>query len=420
MESIKKKPDVSLLRKFIPLNEWSNRKLEMLAETLEIKHAKTGENLVEFNSDESLTYYLVTGKVQLKAVDGKERTLDSKSPHAAAPLSQLLPHKIMATCLSPVKYISIESNLINLSVSSGQLSESPELDEDLAVNDEIIAHSDSVASQLALQLQDDLKQDQLNIPSLPEIATRVGRAIEDKSCNAESISRIIQTDPAITAKIVKAANSAFYGGHTPVETCSQAVIRLGMNVTHSLVVNYTMQDLFQTKSKAINLRMHRLWIHSIKVAAICYVLAKRCKAVNPDEAMAIGLLHDIGVAAILNQASKYPALISDPKAIDSAINELRSPFGSLILHSWRFSDSYISAAEEAENWMREIDGPTDYCDIVILAQLHSYVGSKTALSLPPLDQVPAVHRLALGPKKSIAILKGSNEEIEQTRSLLIQ
>jgi HD-like signal output (HDOD) protein len=419
MESTQKKPEVSLLRKFIPLNEWSNRKLEMLANSLEIKHAKTGEILVELNSEQELTHYLVSGKVQIKEADGGEHTLDAKSPHAAAPISQLLKHRFIATCLSPVRYISIDSSLIDLSTSNIQSFDDFKLEQDIATNSET-NEPDSVPSQLTKQLQADLQQDLLTIPSLPEIATRVGRAIEDESCNAEKIARIIQADPAITAKIVKAANSVFYGGHVPVESCPQAVIRLGMNVTHSLVVNYTMQDLFMTKSKQINLRMRQLWSHSIKVAAICYVLGKVCKTVNPDEAMAIGLLHDIGVAAILSQAAKYPDLISDPAEIDTAIDELRAPFGSLILKSWRFSDSYINAAEEAENWMRELDGPTDYTDVVILAQLHSYVGSRKVASLPPLDQVPAIHRLTLGPRKSIALLKKSDEEVEQTKSLLTQ
>jgi HD-like signal output (HDOD) protein len=391
----------------------------MLANSLEIKHAKTGEILVELNNEQELTHYLVTGKVHIKEADGREHTLDAKSPHAAAPISQLLQHRFIATCLTPVRYISVDSSLISLSISNNQQIDDFKLDQDSTTNS--AQNSPNTApNKLTKQLQQDLEQNELTIPSLPEVAIRVGRAIDDISCNAETIARIIQTDPAITAKIVKAANSVFYGGSTPVENCPKAVIRLGMNVTHSLVVNYTMQDLFKTKSKQINLRMHQLWVHSIKVAAICYVLGKHCKTVNPDEAMAIGLLHDIGVAAILSQAAKYPDLISDPAEIDAAINEFRAPFGSLILKSWRFSDSYINAAEEAENWMRELDGPTDYSDIVILAQLHSYVGSKKAATLPPLDEVPAVHRLTLGPRKSIALLKKSNEEIEQTKALLTQ
>ncbi len=423
MDSSKIKPEVSLLRKFIPLNEWSNRKLELLANDIEILRADTGEILIERGSSDEISYYLISGEVKLIAADGHSSRTDAESNHASNPLSQLLPRQYEVVCLSPVEYICVDSFLIGKTIAnhhSNGLPEGYEVNEGLPSENDSAAETVSVSNLLAKQLEKDLNQDRLNIPSLPEIATRVGRAIEEKSCNANTIARIIQTDPAITAKIVKAANSAFYGAQNPVGTCSQAVIRLGMTVTHSLVVNYTMRDLFQTKSKRLNRRMHDLWIHSIKVASICYVLAKRCKILNPDEAMAIGLLHDIGSAAIINQASNYLDIASNPAEVDSAIDELRAPFGSRILRSWRFSDQYITAAEEAENWMRDIEGPPDYCDILILAQLHSYVGSRKALFLPPLDQVPAVHRLILGPRKSIAILQGANEEIEQTRSLLIQ
>ncbi len=421
MNSFKKKPDVSILRKFIPLSEWSNRKLEMLANSLEIKQAKDGEILIKRDSDDGLSYYLISGKVQLSAQDGKTNQVDAESPHAAAPLSQLLPHKYEVVCLGPVEYISVDNYLVTQTISEkrpSNIHDGYEVSENPVSEDGSVADAKPFSNQLAIQLEEDLKQDRLSIPSLPEIATRVGRAIEEESCNAKTIARIIQTDPAITAKIVKAANSAFYGGHSPVETCTKAVVRLGMSVTNSLVVNYTMRDLFQTKSKQINLRMHKLWIHSIKVAAICYVLAKRYKAFNADEAMAIGLLHDIGIAAILNQASNYPELASDPAAMDLAIDELRGPFGSCILKSWRFPDAYITAVEEAENWMRDTEGAPDYCDILILAQLHSYVGTQKAQSVPPFDKIPAIPRLNLGPRQSIAVLQGLNEEIEQVKSLL--
>ncbi len=415
------RPEVSILRRFIPLNGWSNKKLEMLAGSIEIQHANTGETLIKRGSNDELSYYLISGKVQLTAADGHPRQIDAETSHAANPLSQLLPRQFDVICITPVKYICVENFLIGKSISDSQANgqiQGYEVSEGVVASDDEVVEDIGIANRFIVQLEDDLKQDRLNIPSLPEIATRVGRAIEEKSCNAHTIARIIQTDPAITAKIVKAANSAFYGAQNRVESCPQAVIRLGMTVTHSLVVNYTMRDLFKTKSKRLNQRMHKLWIHSIKVASICYVLAKHCSRLNPDEAMAIGLLHDIGVAAIISQASNYPEIASDLDAVDAAIKEMRGPFGSRLLRSWRFPEPYIDAANEAENWMRDSEGATDYCDILILAQLHSYVGSDKALSLPPLDQVPAVHNLTLEPRKSIAILQGANEEIEQTRSLL--
>ncbi len=427
------KPDISLLRHFIPLNEWNNTKLELLSHSLEIRYAKAGEVLIERGSSEELSYYLISGKVELTAADGKIRHIDSEDGPVAAPLSQLLPRQYNVVALTPVKYICVENFHIAQSTDNkvySSLTEGYEVSEGEIVEEEPITESDSFTNQLTKQLEEDLKRDRLNLPSLPEIASRVGRAIEEESSNANTIARIIQTDPAITAKIVKAANSAFYGTQNPVETCSQAVIRLGMSVTHSLVINYTLRDLFKTKSKQLNQRMHELWLHSIKVASICCVLSKHCKILNPDEAMTIGLLHDIGIAAIINQAANYPDIASDPAAVDCAIEELRAPFGRCILKSWRFPEEYIIAAEEAEDWMRGGDEKEnwerggdrapDYCDIVIIAQLHSYVGSKKALTVPPLDKVPAIHRLTIGPNESIAIMHGANEEIEQTKSLLLQ
>ena len=427
------RPEVSLLRKFIPLNEWSNTKLELLAHSLEIMHSKTGETLIKRGSNEELSYYLISGKIKLTAADGKIRHIDSEGGPVPTPLSQLLPRQYMVVCLTPVKYICIENFHIGKSTVNdiaSSLPEGYEVSEEEIGEGEPTSETDSFTNQLTKQLEEDLKHDRLSLPSLPEIATRVGHAIEEESSNANTIARIIQTDPAITAKIVKAANSAFYGSQKPVDTCSQAVVRLGMSVTHSLVINYTLRDLFQTKSKQLNQRMHELWLHSIKVASICCVLSKHCKILNPDEAMTIGLLHDIGIAAIINQAANYPDIATDLEVVDSAIEELRAPFGRCILKSWRFPEPYITAAEEAEHWMRGGDetenwmrgsaNEPDYCDILIIAQLHSYVGSKKALTVPALDKVPAIHRLALGPNESVAILKGANEEIEQTKSLLIQ
>ncbi len=417
-DSFKVRPEISLLRKFIPLNEWSREQLELLANSIEISYAQAGSTLIELGSNDEQSYYLVDGKVQLTAADGKIKVLDTSAGDVKHPLSQLLPRKFQVSCLSDVAYICIDNFLIYESVASQAPTGLPDGYE---VGEEESTVERGITNRLSRQLEQDLQLDRLNLPSLPEVASKLGHAIQDESSDANTIARIIQSDPAVTAKIVKAANSAFYGSLNPVESCTSAVVRLGLRVTHNLVVNYTMRDLFQTKSDVLNQRMHDLWRHSIRVAAICYVLAKQYKQFNPDEAMSIGLLHDIGVAAILNNAASYPEMASDPAAVDLAIHELRGSFGGRILRSWRFADEYIEAAKEAEDWMRRSDGPPDYCDLLIVAQLHSFVGTDHALAVPPLDQVPAMPRLNLGeltPHHSLAILEAAQEQIEETETLL--
>jgi HD-like signal output (HDOD) protein len=418
-DSYKVRPEISILRKFIPLNEWSREQLELLANTVEISHAQSGTTLIELGTSDEMSYYLIKGRVQLTAADGRIKVLDTDEGDLKHPLSQLLPRKFQVTCQSDVEFICVDNYLIYESVASHAPTGLPDGYE---VGEEESTPETGLNNRLSRQLEQDLQLDRLHLPTLPEVASKVGHAIQDESSDANTIARIIQSDPAITAKIVKAANSAFYGSLNPVESCAKAVVRLGIRVTHNLVVNYTMRDLFKCQSQLLNQRMRELWKHSIKVAAISYVLAKRFKQFNADEAMSIGLLHDIGVAAILNNASSYPEMAADPAAVDLAIHQLRGPFGSRILRSWRFAEEYIEAAQQAENWMRKGEGPPDYCDLLIVAQLHSFVGTDHALAVPPLDQVPAMPRLNLGeltPHHSLAILEAAQEQIEETESLLI-
>lgn len=400
------------------MNEWNREQLELLANNVEIEFARPGDVLIRHGTSDALSYYLISGKVVLTAADGKSKEIDSKGGQVATPLSQLLPRKYNVTCASDVEYLCIDNYLIYDTVTS--TTSTGILDGYEVGIEEQTAEAGTISTRLTRQLEQDLTLDRLNLPTLPEVASKVGQAIQDETSDANTIARVIQSDPAITAKIVKAANSAFYGSQNPVESCAQAVVRLGTRVTHNLVVNYTMRDLFRTNSALLNQRMHELWNHSTKVAAICYVLAKRFKKFNADEAMSIGLLHDIGVAAILNTASNYPELTTDPAAVEHAINELRAPFGSRILHAWRFADQYIIAAEQAENWMRKNKDDPDYCDILIIAQLHSFVGTKKAMAVPPLDKIPALPHLNLGeltPHQSLAILEEAQEQIEETESL---
>jgi HD-like signal output (HDOD) protein len=242
----------------------------------------------------------------------------------------------------------------------------------------------------------------------------------DETSDANTIAKIVQADPAITAKLIGAANSAYYGGSEPVHSCSDAVVRLGMKVSHNLVLAYVVWELFRVKSRALQQRTRELWHHSNKVAAICYVLARNYRRFNADEAMLIGLLHDIGVAAIVNQTTFYPDLAMDKKSMDHAIANLRGPVGSSILEVWNFRNEFVIAAREAEDWMRNDRDKPDYCDLVLVAQLHGLVGTEQAINLPPLNEVPALKRLGLEeltPKQSLKILAAAETLIEDTENL---
>jgi HD-like signal output (HDOD) protein len=99
----------------------------------------------------------------------------------------------------------------------------------------------------------------------------------------------------------------------------------------------------------------------------------------------------------------------------------RSRVGAMILEKWNFPSSLIEAAQSADDWLRDSTGEADYADLVIIAQLHSFIGSPMMPKIPRMDELPAFRKLAgngLTPKLSIDIIQEAKHEIEQVRALL--
>ncbi len=411
--------DTKTLQSLSPFGGLNPEQLELLAGNLNVEIAESHELLLEVGDTVKFQFFLLQGTVQMESPDGGESEITGGTPQASQPIARLIPRQFKVTAVGEVHYLQVASELMPHVLS--QVIENQEMDGyDISEGSLHIVEGDT-EEILTKSLLHDLEHDNLVLPSLPDVAIKVGHAMNDDTSDAHTIAKIVQSDPAITAKLIWAANSAYYGGSSSVESCSDAVVRLGMRITHNLVLSYVVWDLFQVKSRALQRRMQLLWRHSRKVAAICHVLAIRDRRFKPEDAMLIGLLHDIGVAAILQQVAKYPDLSADPKAVDHAVAHLRGVIGSKILEKWGFSQEFVTTALEAEDWMRADSKEPDYCDLVIVAQIHSFIGNRDAPQVPPLDEIPALARLGLGelePKQSLKILGAAAKQIEESEQLL--
>ncbi len=297
------------------------------------------------------------------------------------PIAHLLPRRYDVTASTQVEYLTIDSQLLEgIQSEHGDAFTATEIMPDAEDPERM-----STGDHLKLTLLDDLEHDRLVLPSLPDIAIRVGREMNEENTNAHKLASIIQTDPAITAKLIRASNSPLYAGVSPVDSCSAAVIRLGANTTHNLVLTFALRELFVTRSPILKAQMQRLWEHSVKVSALCYVLAKVIGRLNPEHALLAGLLHDIGEVAILNYTKRFPDLLRDEQTLHQIIRDLRGVIGTRILSAWDFLEDLVTATEQAENWYRDHQGPADYADLVIIAQLHSFIGTPKMHGLPALE-----------------------------------
>jgi putative nucleotidyltransferase with HDIG domain len=403
------------LKGFSLLEGLSSEQLEHLVATLSPQTAGLGARLLARGSDDGAHYLLLKGEVKLVAGDGRVAIVKVGTPAASRPLAQLRPRLYDVVTLTEVRYLRIED---------ADLAGVPRPKQQAAFGGVAVAEEDEGSvfeGELYYTLHQDLEADRLVLPSLPDVAVQVSQAIEDEVTNANRIAAIIQSDPAITAKLIKAANSALFAGREPVNTCSAAVVRLGVNTVHKLVVAFALRELFQVSSKALQKRMREVWGHSTEIGALCYVLARKLKRFSPEQAMLAGLLHDIGKVAILSYAERFPELADDTNHVDMALQGLHAQIGGLILRKWKFTDEYVTAALEADHWNRDASKPADYCDLVVVSQLHSWAGTTKAETLPAVDEVASFKKLGLEgvtEEKRLAILEGELEQLDRVGSML--
>lgn len=412
MDTDARHPEIDQLLRFKPLQALERDQLAQLARTLRSEQVSRGTVIVRRGNNDDYTLLLLEGELELIAADSKKNHISAGSPSAANPIAQLRPRRYEVRALTQARILRIDNRL---------LKDAPEERASYQVSGDSTDEPTEYEDKLTSRFLRDLEKDEVALPSLPEVAARIGQAINSESSDAEHISALIQTDPVITAKLIKAANSALYGRRAPVESCHGAVVRLGNDVTHKLVLTYTLRDLFNSRSSQLQQRMKAIWQHSTQVAAICYVLAQKTEHFDPEHAMLAGLTHDIGAVAVLNYIENDDPEHQSPGAIDHAIENLRAQTGGMILRHWGFATDFIITALEAEEWMRNKSPVPDYCDLVIIAQLHSMVGTERSLSLPAIDQVPALKRLKLGgltPMMSLQILEDAEDMITQTAEML--
>jgi HD-like signal output (HDOD) protein len=149
------------------------------------------------------------------------------------------------------------------------------------------------------ELLADLENGSLVLPTLPEVALRVRDVVDDPDATAAQLADIIITDAALSARLLKVANSPLYRGRVAIDNIQMAVSRLGLSLVRNLVTSLVMEQMFQATSNRLDTRLRELWEHSTEVSAICQVIASKHRGLKVDEAMLAGLIHDIGKLPIL-------------------------------------------------------------------------------------------------------------------------
>ena len=136
-----------------------------------------------------------------------------------------------------------------------------------------------------------------NLPTLPAIVTRVMHIVNDPSSSAGDVAFVVGQDMALSAKILRLANSAFYGVPRTITSINNAVVILGLKIINTIVLSLTVFDLFPREKKQSLFNRTAFWRHCTSCALICRFLAEKMRKFvlfDAEEAFCAGLLHDIG------------------------------------------------------------------------------------------------------------------------------
>jgi len=256
---------------------------------------------------------------------------------------------------------------------------------------------ETVANDLIQQIKDDT----LVLPSLPEVCLRVRDVADDANATIPDLSAIIKQDAALSARIIKVANSPLVRTPCEVTDLGTAISRLGINFTSNLAMGLAMEQMFQATSDAVDKRMRKIWSESAEIASICHVLAMHFTKLLPDQAMLGGLIHKIGALPVLAYAEDNPALLNDGMALDKLIHKLHPVIGTHIVKAWKFPKALLNVPGQYLKFDRDVE-QVDYADLVTVAVLQSVANTDHPYTQLDWSTIGAFDRVGVSPEVEMA------------------
>jgi len=138
-----------------------------------------------------------------------------------------------------------------------------------------------------------------DLPTLPIVYAKVSALVNDSRTTAAQVARVIESDQAITSKILRLVNSSFFGFSRRISSIHQAVILLGFNTIRNTVLSISVSKMFETE-QTIDFDLKNSWKHSIATGLLTKSLGRHLDTGMDEEAFAAGILHDIG-KVVLNK-----------------------------------------------------------------------------------------------------------------------
>lgn len=190
-----------------------------------------------------------------------------------------------------------------------------------------------------------------SVPRLPSIIPKLLRSLRDPDSSAKDYVEIINKDPAMSAAVLKLANSAYFNPIAAnIDEIDRAVVKLGIQGLRSVLSAAVMQPIIQRDSPYFNQTGQRLWMHSLNCAVACEVIGGARK-MDRYKVYLMGLVHDIGKIALFSELCKQFKLNGEqqPPSVNAfmpLMKKLSSQLSYLIACDWELPGDICEALKQ--------------------------------------------------------------------------
>lgn len=253
------------------------------------------------------------------------------------------------------------------------------------------------------------------IPAFPAIVAELVDDLNSPDVSADRVANAIKLDPAISAGVLRVANSAAFAGDRKVGSVDAAIMILGFDVVQSIALKSTISGMIQLQGKQRGgYSADALWEHSVATSIYAGCLARRIKRLEPSEATTCGLLHDIGKVLINSCYPDKVAQLLDPTSTqlgesllakeERILGACHTAFGAALARHWNMSEPMVQSIElhhhgNSPEVLKE--RTTHERDLVAtvfvanqMAKTTGFAGNDNEIDLP---SAPLMTRLGFGP-----------------------
>ena len=212
------------------------------------------------------------------------------------------------------------------------------------------------ATEVVMGLAEALNTDTIELPGYPVVVARMHAALGDPKTSARDIVKLVGSEPALAARLVKLANSAaFNKSGREIGELRVAISNLGFNVVRGQATAFALHQMQRLQWLApIRPVLADIWKTSNGVAALCYAVAKRVPGVAADQAVSAGLFHLIGKLYLFARARQESIDPNDIADWEKTLNEWHVTIARSILDHWHIPTP-VSEAVENQNAIFEAD-----------------------------------------------------------------